>query len=188
VSPDDEPDEPFSIRGEYERLGPEAFYRLHGRDYRNPHEDSISLALRRAVARWSPDLAHVLDLACGSGEVTLALRDLGAAAIDGIDPFTFDAYQARTGNAAERMRFEEIAAGAIAERHYSLMVCSFAMHLCDESRLPGLLTQLALIAPRLWILTPHKRPEILPAWGWTLRDEMVVQRVRIRDYASFSAS
>src|SRR6476620_8907506 len=63
VFPDDESDEPLSIRGEYERLGPEAFYRLHGRDYRNPHEDSISLTLSRAAKRWLPDLSHVLDLA-----------------------------------------------------------------------------------------------------------------------------
>jgi SAM-dependent methyltransferase len=185
VNPDDDPDDVApSIRAEYERLGADAFYRKHGRDYRNPHEDVIGLALDRAVKQWAPDLSNVLDLACGSGEVTLSIRQLGAQNVQGIDPFTFEAYQSRTGQIAERWSFEDIASSQLIDRRYSLIVCSFALHLCDASRLPGVLTQLSLIAPQLWILTPHKRPQISPAWGWTLQAEMVVARVRIRNYFS----
>jgi hypothetical protein len=177
-------DESVSIRGEYERLGPEAFYRLHGHAYRNPHEPVVAKALGRAVELWRPNLSRVLDLAAGSGEATLALRALGATDVHGVDPFTADAYERRTGTPAERLTFEAVAAGALAGRAYSLVVCSFAMHLVDPSRLPRLANQLALVAPRLWIVTPHKRPQILPAWGWTLRGEMVVERVRVREHAS----
>ncbi|MDB5295763.1 MAG: hypothetical protein JWO31_1746 [Phycisphaerales bacterium] len=173
-----------SIRAEYERLGPAVYYRLHGPAYRNPHEASVAEALRRAVGRWRPDLSRVLDLAAGSGEATLALRTLGAGAIYGIDPFTHAAYARRTGSPAERFTFEDVAAGALAGRRYSLVVCSFAMHLCDPSRLPGLATQLALVAPALWVVTPHKRPHLLPGWGWTVEAEMVVERVRVRGHRS----
>lgn len=177
-------DEDLSIRGEYERLRPAAYYRLHGHAYRNPHEPAVAKALRVANERWRPDLGNVLDLAAGSGEATLALRALGAAAVDGVDPFTHAAYERRTGRAAERVSFEDVAAGALAGRAYSLVVCSFAMHLCDASRLPGLATQLALVAPALWVVTPHKRPRLLPGWGWDVADELVVERVRVRGHRS----
>ena len=94
------PDPPRSIREEYVELGTGGFYAEQGQTYRNPHEGAIRSTLARCHARWSLDLSHVLDLACGSGEVTLALRDLGAKKIDGVDPFTAKAYQDRTGNKA----------------------------------------------------------------------------------------
>jgi hypothetical protein len=126
----------------------------------------------------------VLDLAAGSGEVTLALRELGATRVDGVDPYTADAYLARTGNSVERLTFEDVAAGALAGRHYSLVVCSFALHLCEPSRLPAVCQQLSLVGDALLILTPHKRPVIKSEWGWTLVGELVVERVRARMYRS----
>ncbi len=104
----------------------------------------IRTTLRAAIARWDLPLDRVLDLACGSGEITLALRELGCAAIDGIDPYTHQAYAERTGHAAERITFEQIAAGALAGRSYGTIACSFAMHLVALSRLPALAAQLSL--------------------------------------------
>jgi hypothetical protein len=173
-----------SVRGGYARLGVEAYYRRHAATYRNPHEDAVRAALAHAVADWTLDLSHVLDLAAGSGEVTLALRDLGAARVDGIDPFTADAYHARTGAHCEAMDFAAVAAGALAGRRYSLVVCSFAMHLCEPSRLPGLAQQLSTVAPSLLILTPHKRPLLRAEWGWEVLGERVTERVRARVYRS----
>jgi ubiquinone/menaquinone biosynthesis C-methylase UbiE len=123
----------------------------------------VGVVLREAVRRWQPDLSEVLDLAAGSGEATLVLRKLGAKRITGIDPFTVEAYEARTGLKCERISFEEIAAGAIGGRRFSLVVCSFAMHLCAGSRLAGL----AMLKEE---------------WGWKLEDEFVQQRVRARWY------
>src|SRR5262252_8089980 len=99
-----------AIRKEYERYGPEAYYRRFGAEYRNPHEAAVRAAIHAAVAAWRLDLSRVLDLACGSGEATLALREAGAASIAGLDPFTGFAYQARTGQPAEALTFEAIAA------------------------------------------------------------------------------
>src|SRR5690348_15623900 len=136
TSPQDPSD--CSIRSAYERHGAEKFYEQFGRDYRNPHEPIIARSLKVAQREWSLDLSNVLDLAAGSGEVTLALRELGAGAIHGIDPFTYEAYEQRTGQPAERLTFADIAAGALEGQRYSLIVGSFALHLCELSRLPGL--------------------------------------------------
>lgn len=171
-----------AIRSKYEELGVEEYYSKFGSEYRNPHEPIIAEVLREAVSRWSLDLSNVLDLACGSGEVTLALGELGARRIDGVDPFTAEAYQARTGQPAEASSFEQIAAGVMEGRRYSLVACSFAMHLIDESWLPTLLFQLARISDCLLIVTPHKRPELKAEWGWALEGEFVIEKVRARLY------
>jgi hypothetical protein len=173
-----------SVRGGYARLGVAGYYRQHGATYRNPHEDAVRAALAHAVTDWDLDLSHVLDLAAGSGEVTLALRDSGAGHIDAIDPFTAEAYRDRTGTPCEPLDFAAVAAGALAGRRFSLIVCSFAMHLCEPSRLPALAQQLATTAPTLLILTPHKRPMLRAEWGWEPARERVADRVRARCYQS----
>ena len=173
------------IRRQYELHGVQGFYERDGASYRNPHEKGVQAALKLCVSRWALSLQRTLDLACGSGEVTLALLELGCHEVEGIDPFTGDAYYRRTGRRAKELSFEEIAEGALAEEHFSLIVCSYALHLCAESRLPGLLVQLGLIAPDLIVVTPHKRPEIRRDWGWQLEDELVADRVRARLYHSF---
>lgn len=175
-----------AIRHEYEDRGVEGFYREAGNRYRNPHEPQIRRSLSVVVREWKLDLSRVLDLAAGSGEVTLSLRDLGAAAIEGIDPFTHAAYRERTGREAGRESFEQIAAGALSGRSYSLIVCSFALHLVEPSRLAQLCYQLSTVGDRLLILTPHKRPEIRQPWGWDLTAEKVLSRVRSRLYQSLN--
>ena len=171
-----------ALRHHYETLGARAYYEQYGAAYRNPHEAAIGVVLRAVVPEWQLDLTRVLDLACGSGEATLVLRALGAGRIEGVDPYTGAAYRARTGQAAEALSFEQIAARSLAGRNYTLIVCSFAMHLLSASRLPALLFRLAELGPRLLILTPHKRPELKRAWGWELERELVLERVRARLY------
>ena len=182
--PNLEPSAPGSIRGKYEQHGSDEYYRREGGTYRNPHEPAVRDAILRSLHLWPCDLAHVLDLAAGSGEATLALRNAGAERIEGIDPYTHRAYLARTGKPAEQMTFDQIAAGGLTGRRYSLIVCSFALHLCEPSRLPGVCSQLAAVSPALLVLAPHKRPVIQAQWGWRLLGEEVWQRVRCRMYRS----
>lgn len=169
------------VRKAYEALGAEGFYREQGSTYRNPHEPVIAACLQQAVTQWKLNLSGVLDLACGSGEVTLALRALGANCI-GNDPFIYEAFETRTGQQALRFTFRDIAGGALQQQTYSLIVCSFAMHLAEASILPVLCQQLAQHCDTLLILTPHKRPALQTAWGWELHDEFLHERVRCRLY------
>jgi len=171
-----------SIRGGYERYGIHDFYERFGDEYRNPHEFAIQKILRLAVKKWNLNFRKVLDLACGSGEVTLTLRNLGCTDIDGIDPYTYKAYLRRTGKKAEPYTFEQIASGILTGRKYSLIICSFALHLLEVSRLPLLVYQLGLIADSMIIITPHKRPYLKKEWGWVCLDEIVIDGVRARFY------
>lgn len=171
-----------ALRHRYEEFGVEGYYSRFGSEYHNPHEPIIREVLRTACEKWQLDLTHVLDLACGSGEVTLALRELGGRRIDGIDPYTGAAYLARTGQEAENFDFEQIAGGALAGRSYSLIVCSFSLHLIEVSWLPSLLVRLGQISNCLLVVTPHKRPEIKGDWGWASEDELISERVRARLY------
>ena len=171
----------------YEAMGVEGYYLAHGDTYRNPHEDGVRGVLTMAVATWTLDLSHVLDLACGSGEATLALRELGADRIDGIDPFTGVAYEARVGQPAESVRFEDIAAAALAGRTWSTVVCRFALHLGETARLPGLCRALADLTDTLVVVTPHKRPDIRSGWGWQPPAECKFQRTRARLYRRLGA-
>lgn len=86
--------------------------------------------------------------------------------------------------------FEDIAAGVLDGRHYTTVVCSFALHLCKQSYLATTCSALAMAADYMIVLTPHKRPEIKPAWGWKLvsdeRDDH--WRVRSRLYSSTFSS
>lgn len=176
----------MSIREKYEQHGADEYYRKFGDAYRNPHEPEIQDVISVALKVWPLDLSNVLDLAAGSGEVTLALAEHHGGNITGIDPFTAAAYAQRTGKGAEQFDFAQIAAGALEGRRYSLIVCSFALHLCEPSRLPALAYRLAQISHALLILTPHKRPQIDREWGWELVGEFVRHRVRARFYRAMT--
>lgn len=180
------PQRPPAIRPMYDEFGAASYYQRFGAAYRNPHEPIIARLLLDTLTTYTLDTSHVLDLACGSGEATLALRSWGVTRITGVDPFTGAAYHARTGQTALPYTFEQIAGGALAARRFSLIVCSFALHLADTSRLPVLCYQLSCLAPRLIVITPIKRPHLLPAWGWSLLNETLQDRVRLRIYASIS--
>jgi SAM-dependent methyltransferase len=160
-------------------------YRRHGDDYRNPHEPVIVELVAKLLHDIRLDTARVLDLAAGAGELTRAIRSARPGAeFAGIDPFTGSAYQAMTGIACEAITFEQIAGGALGLRQFTLVGCSFAMHLCPPTMLAALCVALAQAAPTLLILTPHKRPSIVPSMGFVLEHELVHRRVRARVYRS----
>ena len=168
----------------YEAAGVDGFYEANGATYRNPHEDEVRETLARALEQWNLDLSSVLDMACGSGEATLELVAIGATDISGIDPYTQAAYLERTGLIAEPLTFADIGNGALEGRSYSLVVCSYALHLCETSRLAAVCIALVRVAPALLILSPHKRPVINGGWGWSDPDEFVHRRVHARLYRS----
>lgn len=190
-----------SMSDEYNRLGVNEYYTLHAEDYRNVHFPEIISAVDTlmqhvmSVGEYGREL-RVLDLACGSGEATLAIESWMASnpavrprtlTLDAADPYTGPAFKHRTGRSAEEFSFEDVAAGYLSERsrEYDLCICSFAMHLLQEkSHLWRTLSALATSCELLAILSPHKKPEVAPNTGWQLETEVVVQRVRVRLFQS----
>ncbi len=146
-----------AIRNQYSELGVEAYYEQHGADYENPHFEQIKALLHQNQEKI--DYTHVLDLCCGSGEVSEVVLELGAKQVTGLDPFTGIAFKRRIGQEALSLSFQDIIRGKL-EGQFSSIICSFAMHLCPEKQLYPLVMQLFQHASQLVILTPHKRPDL----------------------------
>jgi len=102
------------------------------------------------------------------------------------DPYTAEAFKARTTLECSTASFSEIAEGALdrlcgnsqggqSDGEPSVLVdmtvCSFALHLIDSpSELFSLLWELSTKSRWLIILAPHKKPDIKNGWGWTKWD------------------
>ena len=189
-----------SVRGAYDELGAEAFYAAHGDSYTNPHEHVLAAALASALTVWQASgmlgerrIERVLDVASGSGEASVAFRNWcetqpthATPTIEACDPFTHQAYETRVGRSAERWSFADICGGVIEEdrRRYSLLLCSFCLHLLEKGWLHVTMAALARSAEFMIVCTPHKRPSIEAATGWDQLDERVHERVRVRLYRS----
>lgn len=148
----------MSIRNAYSAMGVTEYYSNHARNYSNPHEPIIRHHVTHWMVGYSPDIS-ILDLCCGSGEVTRQLQTLGYDNVIGNDPYTHELYRTNTGNPCWTMDFKHIATRGLPTK-FDLVVCSFAMHLCDVSMLPSVLYQLAIQSTTLLVITPNKRPNI----------------------------
>jgi hypothetical protein len=83
----------MKIRCEYEEAGTaSAFYMAKGSEYRNPQEKDVRSVLRKRLKHEEID--NVLDLACGSGEVTLEVELMGGKTTM-FDPYCFEAAKQR---------------------------------------------------------------------------------------------
>ncbi|ETO35551.1 conserved fungal protein [Reticulomyxa filosa] len=167
------------------------------------------------ICDTSQKLQKYLDLCCGSGEMTLGLCQYlmksnkykewyKGIEITGNDPYTYDAYTNRIfgkqANESDNSKsvlqtivqsnvlkytFVDIVGGCLTEKHYDMILCSYALHLCSEkSLLQSLCWNLHLISSYLLIVTPHKKPDISVCWGWSLLYESLIDRVRFRFYKS----
>lgn len=166
-----------SVRDGYTQLGVDAYYTLHGSDYRNPHEPILHRLLSAALEMGLVGNC-VLDLCCGSGEVTAVLKQ---CQVTGVDPYTGEAYFTRTRRRALPFSFKDISAGKLSGR-YDSIICSFALHLCPSSMLPQVLWRLGELSDTLIVLSPHKRPDCDNTAGWILAEEIILERVRMRIY------
>lgn len=172
----------MKIRNEYASFGTaEKFYEAKGAEYRNPAEHDIRRSLKRHMR--DSDMAQCLDLAAGSGEITLWVRENGGS-VEACDPYCQEAFKMRTKTECHSWSFEDIAHGIVEppEELFSSVICSFALHLLNESYLPALLAMLTSWTRTLIVLTPHKRPHLNPNTGWILISEFCEDRVRFRRY------
>lgn len=147
-----------AIRPLYDTCGVEGYYRDHADEYANPHFSEIKTLLERNFPRFDFS-GGVLDFAAGGGEVAQVLQKLGVEKITGCDPFTFDLFEKNTGLACLRLSFKDVVKGASLGQ-YSLIISSFALHLCPPKDLFPLIWNLLQAAPTLVIITPHERPEL----------------------------
>lgn len=172
------------IRLLYEEHGAEGYYRDFADTYENPHFPEIKVLLERHAQRL--DYTSVLDFAAGGGEVTQVLQGLGCQNITGCDPFTFELFEKNTGCTCLRQSFMDVIKNGLPAR-YSVVISSFALHLCPPKDLFSLSWQLFQAAPLLVVITPHKRPELENLQGIELAWEDFTttargKKVRIKAY------
>lgn len=169
----------MQIRNEYNKLGVENFYKKNASTYENPHEPIIHSHLERCIRNGYISNDGILDLCCGTGQVTSFLQKRGFRNIEGIDPFTNIEYQKRTGCKAYNFDFKKIAVKGL-DKNYKTIVCSFALHLCPESLLPQVLWQLGQSCEKLIIISPNKKPVI--GFPFSIEKEFKDQRVFTKIY------
>lgn len=167
----------MSVRGKYESIGVDKYYLEYGEYYKNPHFETVKKLIK------SEDVSgKVLDLSCGNGEATLCL-DCSQVDVVGCDPYLYNSYTTNTSNTCYTYSFDDIINGKMRDVYFDIIICSFAMHLCEESKLDSLLYELACISDELIIVTPNKKPYINNNY-WNKNKETMVDRVRLRRYNS----
>lgn len=173
------------IRNQYETLGVEEFYKQNGEKYRNPHELVISKVVEKAI---SDNLIgeSVLDLCCGSGEITTLM---GSRKTVGLDPYTSEAYKKRTGKSCVNLNFVQISNGDLKEEmkklnigKFDTIICSFALHLCPPSLLYRVLWQLRDASSSLIVISPNKKPNCDNISGWNRTNSFEIDRVKLIAY------
>jgi len=174
-----------SIRSKYEKYGVDTFYENYFEEHENPHEPIIHKSIEVAEKLWEVDFSKALDLACGTGEITKILLKLGYENIDAVDAYSHKYYERNIKRKCETLTFDDIIKGKLDDRHYSIVICSFAMHLLEKSKLPIFLYKLSQISDQLLIISPHKRPIVKDEWGWLIKNEMSLDKVRTRLFTNF---
>ena len=160
-----------AVRTGYEEHGVDNYYKIHRSDYSNPHKEIIN-ELLTISKKWNLG-NNILDLCCGSGEVT---KNFETYNIEGIDPYTYELYSKNTNRHCYNYSFKDIVQKGL-PKNYDTVICSFAMHLCEESMLPSLLYRIGEKSNRLIILTPHKRPSCNGIYGWKEVNRIKIDKV-----------
>jgi ubiquinone/menaquinone biosynthesis C-methylase UbiE len=102
----------------YTEIGVDKYYIKNGDQYINPHRYDIERLVKKKLCPNNPFLRqqdHILDLACGSGEITLSLKQMGYSNITGIDPYTHVKYEQMTGLKCRQLTFVDIVNGDLDE-------------------------------------------------------------------------
>lgn len=166
-----------AIRNQYAQVGVETYYQKNADTYTNPHERIITELINESTEII--DYGNtVLDLCCGNGLATKVLEQ-HVKHIVGNDPYMYKQYTEQTNRCCYDYDFKQLAQACLIDK-VDTIICSFALHLCDESLLPNVLYNLSLIANTLVVITPNKKPTI--NMFWELQNEIVKDRVRLRIY------
>ncbi|CAH6420175.1 Hypothetical protein KVN_LOCUS34 [uncultured virus] len=165
--------------------GIESFYKNNCNNYINPHFDDIKKTLNY-ISNIKLNSDPILDLCAGSGEITLGINDLFANEIIGSDPFTFDLYKKNTNKVVFDWSFDDIMNGCMENYSFSIIFCSYALHLCSKSKIKLVCLELSRRSKYLCIISPHKKPHISENMGWKLKNTNKYKKIHMRFYDSLT--
>ena len=170
-----------AIRNQYAQVGVATYYKTNANTYINPHEAVITKLINEST-KFINYGDSVLDLCCGNGLATKVLEQK-VQHIVGNDPYMHKQYTEQTNQFCYKYDFKQLSQACPIEK-VDTIICSFALHLCDESLLPNVLYNLSLMADTMVVITPNKKPTI--NMFWELQNEIVQDRVRLRVYKTIT--
>ena len=140
-----------SIRSLYEQQGVASLYTSG--EYTNPHKDVIQEMVYHFANLHYIVNCDILDLCCGNGEVTEVLSQCNN--LVGCDPYMHEVYTRQTGLKCFDYSFDDIAFKEnIDFSKYNYIFCSYALHLCEQSKMYGLMYKLSTLTDNLVIISP----------------------------------
>ena len=157
----------------YQKYGVEEYYKNFGESYKNPHFQNLAHIFPKLLKEIPIDPeSEVLDIACGSGEITQLLIKHGhnPTKLRGMDPYTAKNYEKTTGLPCLENSFQDIIKGELTELRFDIVICSYALHLIETDELFGFLTELATITPRFILISPKKKLS-LNHFQWKINKE-----------------
>ena len=162
-----------AIRTEYAEKGVEAYYRTNANAYENPHFTYIQQLLRQNQERI--DYTHVLDLACGGGDIAIRLatraRRLNIPmTIHGCDisPTALQVARAASERAghSEMEFFHHNALRDPLPQGYDVIMCSLFLHHLAEDEARLVITAMATAARRAILIDDLLRTRLGYALCW----------------------
>lgn len=164
-----------SIRSEYQKFGPNSYYKNFNKSYQNPHSGRVEKCLDWCLSKI--EIKNFLDLGCGNGIVSEYLNKNGINDFEGCDPYFQEIYQSETGHKCHELSFEDISKNGLGNR-YDSIICSYSLHLCPVSYFNNLLYNLSTSCNHLVVISPSKYPTI--SEYFELIDSNIIERTHIR--------
>eukprot|EP00834_Sanchytrium_tribonematis_P005559 NODE_345_length_9042_cov_0.258973.p4 type:complete len:189 gc:universal NODE_345_length_9042_cov_0.258973:1331-765(-) len=145
--------------------GVDVFYIEKGDSYRNPHEERVLKVIKSMHKKFNLQKytgTRILDLACGSGEASIALSQVCTnLQFTFIDPYTKNALSQRISNSTcHNISFMDIVNGSLNEIQpdsFHLIVISYAFHLIPQNIEKLFTMEISLHCNYLLLIHPHKR-------------------------------
>jgi len=171
------------IRANYTKHGVKDYYKAVGNNYTNPHSDDIEKAMD-IIFNGEAEFNATLDLSCGTGLITDILMEKGITDIIGCDPYLNKEYTENTTRDSISLSFNDIHQGKLFGRRYNTIVCSYALHLIEPSRLNQVLWNLCIVSDYLVLLSPNNKPFINDDDSYELIDQGKEGKCKYRVYKS----
>jgi hypothetical protein len=162
----------LKIYDEYQKYGVAGYYKVHNKDYFNPHHQKIEDLYLKYLKELIGSNINVLDIACGDGLIAkLVNKYNNNSIIEGTDPYFNNKYT------TYNYSFEDIAMGKL-QKKYGMAICCYAFHLIDPKWTFNFLSELANITNMFVIITPSKKIYINHP-SWCIFKEVRVDKVTL---------
>jgi hypothetical protein len=160
----------LKIYDEYKKYGVENYYKLHNKQYFNPHLNKIEIIYKKYLIELVESNTSIIDIACGDGLISqLAIKYNNNRYVEGTDPYFNNKYT------KYNYSFEDIAIGRL-EKSYDMAICCYAYHLINPEWEFNFLNELANLVKKFIIITQSKKISI-NHYAWKrikeLRDDKI---------------